>query len=74
MICPGFIKTPLTDVNRFRMPFLMKPEKAARIIAKGLEKDKALITFPWPMAFLAWLESALPACILHPILRHLPEK
>ena len=74
VICPGFIKTPLTDVNRVRMPFLMKPEKAARILAKGLEKDKALITFPWPMAFLAWLESALPACILHPILRHLPEK
>lgn len=74
VICPGFIKTPLTDVNVFKMPFLMQPPKAARIIAKGIAKNKAIIAFPWPMAFAAWLMSALPACIIHPILRHLPKK
>lgn len=74
VICPGFIKTPLTAVNRFKMPFLMEPEKAARKIQKGLCKDKAIIAFPWPMAFSAWIMSALPSCIIHPLLRHLPKK
>ena len=73
-ICPGFIKTPLTDKNAFRMPFLMQPDKAAHIIAKGIRKNKAIIAFPWPMVFGAWLMSALPACLAHPILRHLPKK
>ena len=74
VICPGFIKTPLTDANVFKMPFLMQPQKAARIIKKGLAKNKAIIAFPLPMAFGAWLMSALPSCIIHPILRHLPKK
>ena len=74
VICPGFIKTPLTDANAFKMPFLMQPTKAAQIIQKGIAKNKAIITFPLPMAFGAWLMSALPACIIHPILRHLPKK
>lgn len=74
VICPGFIKTPLTDANVFKMPFLMQPQKAARIIKKGIAKNKAIIAFPLPMAFGAWLMSALPSYIIHPILRHLPKK
>lgn len=74
VICPGFIKTPLTDVNRFPMPFLMTPEKAALRIQKGLKKNKAVIAFPWPMAIAAWVMSALPCCLIHPILRRLPKK
>lgn len=74
VVCPGFIKTPLTDANAFKMPFLMQPTRAAKIIIKGIAKNKPIIAFPLPMAFGAWLMSALPACIIHPILRHLPKK
>ena len=74
VVCPGFIKTPLTDVNVFKMPFLMQPDKAAKIIQKGIRKNKPIIAFPLPMAFGAWFMSALPACIIHPLLRHLPKK
>ena len=74
VVCPGFIKTPLTDVNVFRMPFLMQPDKAAKIIKKGIKKNKPIIAFPLPMAFGAWFMSAMPACIIHPLLRHLPKK
>ena len=38
IICPGYVKTPLTDLNDFPMPFLMSSEKAAKIIKKGLEE------------------------------------
>lgn len=61
VICPGFIKTPLTDKNRFPMPFIMPPEKAAGIIAKGLAKHKTEIHFPWQMSLLLKLISSLPA-------------
>lgn len=74
VICPGFIRTPLTAVNRFPMPFLMSPEKAAKKIKKGLEKNKAIVAFPWPMVFGAYLMSALPSCLALPILKRLPRK
>jgi short-subunit dehydrogenase len=64
VICPGFVKTPMTDVNTCPMPFLMSPEKAARIIRCGLERNKARISFPWPMCFFVWLFSSAPACLI----------
>ena len=73
-ICPGFIETPLTDKNQFYMPFLMKADKAARIIHKRLEKAPALIAFPWIMAFGAWVGSILPGWIARPIFAALPKK
>jgi short-subunit dehydrogenase len=47
IICPGFIKTPLTSKNTFFMPFIMTAEKAAKIIAKGLQNNKKRIAFPY---------------------------
>ncbi|PJE78441.1 3-oxoacyl-[acyl-carrier-protein] reductase FabG [invertebrate metagenome] len=47
VINPGFVKTPLTDKNTFPMPFLMSAEKAAKIIAKGLQKKRFEIRFPY---------------------------
>lgn len=44
---PGFIKTPMTDKNKFKMPYLMSVEKASKIIIEGLKKDKRIIEFPW---------------------------
>lgn len=73
-ICPGFIETPLTDKNRFKMPFLMKVEKAADIIVSRLQKHPPIIAFPWPMAFGAWLGGMLPARLILPILGRLPKK
>ena len=73
-ICPGFIETPLTDKNRFYMPFLMKADKAAKIIQHRLEKAPALIAFPWPMAFGAWLGGALPTWLALPLFALFPKK
>jgi len=60
VICPGFIKTPMTDVNRFPMPFIMTTERAARIIRRGLNRNQARIAFPFPMYALVRLLAALP--------------
>lgn len=74
VICPGFVKTPMTDVNQFHMPFLIGPEKAAKIIKKALEKNKARISFPWRMSALVWLVSSLPAAWVDTLLVKLPRK
>jgi len=73
-ICPGFIETPLTNKNRFYMPFLMKADKAAHIIHKRLNKQPAMIGFPRIMVFGAWLGSCLPSIIALPLFAILPKK
>ncbi|MDK9721487.1 MAG: SDR family NAD(P)-dependent oxidoreductase [Rhodospirillales bacterium] len=60
VICPGFVRTPMTDRNKFRMPFLMDARQAAQVICLGLALDKGRISFPMPLAFAVWLLSFLP--------------
>ena len=62
-VSPGFVKTPMTDVNTFPMPFIISAEKAAKIIVKGIEKKKAEIVFPTPMAISMKLSRLVPASI-----------
>ena len=45
-ICPGFVKTPMTDKNDFPMPFLISAEEAGKKICKGLMKGDREIHFP----------------------------
>jgi short-subunit dehydrogenase len=74
VVCPGFVRTRMTEKNDFPMPFVMDAAKAARIIRRGLERNKARIAFPWPMYFLAWLLGALPPGLTDPLLKWVPKK
>jgi len=74
VICPGYVRTPMTAVNRFPMPFLMDADRAARIIRRGLDRNKGRIAFPWPMAFGGWLAGALPDGVTDRLTRRLPRK
>jgi short-subunit dehydrogenase len=60
VICPGFVKTPLTNINKYRMPFLMSVEKASKIIVKGLSRNRGLIAFPLPIYIFIWVLRLLP--------------
>ena len=48
IICPGFIKTALTDQNDFKMPLLMPLDKAAKKIHHAIEKKIPFYAFPKP--------------------------
>lgn len=74
VICPGFVRSRITDKNTCPMPFFMEAEQAARIIAKRIEKNVGLIAFPWQMRLATWLGSILPNCISEFIYSKLPYK
>ncbi len=74
VICPGFIRTPMTDGNGFRMPLLMEADRAARIIRYGLARNRARIAFPRRLYALVWLLGALPPSWTDPLFRRMPEK
>jgi short-subunit dehydrogenase len=59
-ICPGFVKTPMTDVNKFHMPWLLEADDAARRIARALERGKKVFNFPWQMMALMRVTRWLP--------------
>ncbi len=74
VICPGFVHSRITDKNTCPMPFIMDADKAAQIIARGLEKHKGLIAFPFVMRFGAYFGSILPSSISRFFYGLLPEK
>lgn len=63
-ICPGFIKTPMTEVNKFKMPWLMGVDKAAKKIVRALERRKKVYNFPWQMAILMRMTRWLPDWVI----------
>lgn len=74
VICPGYVKTPLTDVNTFPMPFIMSAENAARIIRNGLERNRSRIAFPWQLYVPLWFVSCLSTALTDWLFARLPEK
>ncbi len=74
VVCPGFVKSRMTAVNDFHMPFLWEAERAARRIARGLAKNEARIAFPWPLVASVRLMAALPPGLVDALQRRLPAK
>lgn len=74
VICPGFVRTRMTERNRFPMPFLMTSEKAAGLMRRGIDANRARLAYPWPMAASAWLLAALPPGWVDRLLSRLPAK
>ncbi len=61
VVNPGFVRTPMTAVNTFPMPFLLETDDAARRITRGLKGGGFEITFPWQLAWPLKLIQILPA-------------
>ncbi len=73
-ICPGFIETPMTDVNRFPMPFRMSAERAAQKIAAAINQKRVQYSFPWPTALIAQCLGLTPPPFIQILLKKAPEK
>jgi short-subunit dehydrogenase len=73
-ICPGYIDTPMTRVNRFRMPFLLSADEAARRIARAIAAKRRLAVIPWQMALVSPLLRAMPAWLFDRLASRAPRK
>jgi short-subunit dehydrogenase len=73
-ICPGYIDTPLTRVNRFRMPFLMSADEAAPKIARAIAARRRLAVIPWQMALVSLVLRALPNWLYDRLAARAPRK
>ena len=74
VVCPGFVRSRITDKNTCPMPFFMSAESAAEIIVARLEDNVGLIAFPWPMRLATWFLSILPNRLTDWIYAILPHK
>ena len=71
VICPGFIQTPLTDKNKYSMPFKMTLDVAIKRMVTGIQKRKPFIPFPWPMHVVCYILSILPTQLAQLIMNYI---
>lgn len=69
VVMPGYVKSPMCDAMPGPKPFLWSAERAARAIRRGLERDKARISFPFPLNVGTWWLAVLPAAASSRIVR-----
>jgi len=60
VVCHGFVRTPMTSVNEFSMPFVLEADEAARRIVKALRRRKKVFDFPWQTTLLMKMTRWLP--------------
>jgi NADP-dependent 3-hydroxy acid dehydrogenase YdfG len=63
LVRPGFVRTPMTAKNPYKMPGLMDADRAAAIIVKGLAAGRDTITFPWWFGLAARFGQLLPKSV-----------
>jgi short-subunit dehydrogenase len=59
-ICPGYVDTPMTEANPYRMPFLMPADKAARLMVRAIARGRRFYVLPWQMGWVGRLLSIVP--------------
>ncbi len=71
VIMPGYIHSDMCRQMPGPKPFLMTPDKAARLMASGISRNRARVTFPFPLNLGTWFLAVLPAGISQWILKKL---
>jgi len=73
-IAPGYIATPMTAINPYRMPFLLQPDEAARRFARAIERGCSYTVIPWQMGAVAKLLRVLPNWLYDRLFANAPRK
>jgi short-subunit dehydrogenase len=73
-LCPGYIKTPMTDINSYPMPFILEPGDAARRMARIIESGTSFAVVPWQMGLVGWLMKRLPNWLYDRLFAKAPHK
>lgn len=73
-IAPGYIRTPMTDVNQYKMPFLMDADVFAHKFANAVEKKRRFIVIPWQMGWVARFMRLIPPFLWDWAMKKAPHK
>ncbi|MCS7101900.1 MAG: SDR family oxidoreductase [Burkholderiaceae bacterium] len=73
-IAPGFVRTPMTARNPYRMPFLMEADAFARAALRAIDARRSYTVIPWQMAVVAKVLRALPNPLFDRLLARRPHK
>ncbi len=73
-LCPGYIKTPMTDINPYPMPFILEADDAARRMARVIAGGASLAVVPWQMGAVGWLLRRLPNWLYDRLFANAPHK
>ena len=73
-LCPGYIDTPLTQKNRYAMPFLMQPDAFADKAFLAIKTGASYRVIPWQMGVVAKLLRLLPNALFDKALAGRPRK
>lgn len=73
-IAPGYIATPMTAINPYRMPFLLPADEAARRFAAAVERGVSYTVIPWQMGVVAKLLRLLPNWLYDRVFMNAPRK
>ncbi len=73
-ICPGYIRTPMTAVNTFTMPFLIDADDAAARFARAIQAKASFTVIPWNMGIAARMLRMVPNWLYDRVFSHMPRK
>jgi short-subunit dehydrogenase len=73
-ICPGYIRTPMTAVNRFKMPFLIEVDDAVQRFARAIDARTSFTVIPWTMGLAARVLRVLPNWLYDRLFQRMPRK
>ena len=71
LVNPGFVKTPLTDLNEFQMPALISPQEAAVQMLRGFSRGQFEIHFPKRFTRFMKLLRLLPYRLFFPLVHRI---
>lgn len=73
-LCPGYIKSPMTAVNPYPMPFILETNEAARRMARAIACQTTFTVIPWQMGLVGGLLKILPRWLYDRLFAHAPHK
>ena len=73
-ICPGYIRTPMTAVNKFKMPFLIDVDEAVIRFARAIDAKTSFTVIPWTMGVAARILRLIPNWLYDLIFSKMPRK
>ncbi len=73
-ICPGYIKTPMTAVNKFKMPFLIDVDEAVVRFARAIDAKTSFTVIPWSMGIAARVLRVMPNWLYDRVFSRMPRK